>query len=527
MKKRLILLLELFPIVAFAGNTWIGNGSIMSAYSGIVSDKQHEGPYPFGVTKDMTKLQKTYFNKNVAFFQWFIKKDSCEHLKIYTKSNKQKVDITIGNWSGRSSDRTFENVSLPFIIGKENVGVDNIFSDRSWVVTAIKLKDTTNSEGLYAECTTQPVTNISPSIIDGSNIIVDGYKWQGNGSIISGYFELQSNQPSYGIFKDISIFHANTNKQVVFFQWLRSEECPNLQIDILNNYDEDGNLIDIVPDSKKDVKIVSKSWEESLSDATTQNVHLPYILKGDNKLWTVLGVYSDSLFDKSYRVEAKCTKKTKIEYTNDSNDNNDYSEVNSKVLSFLSTYFTLTDNQRALNIIKHLSNLNILYDYISGLEDYTDPTEEVLYSLEFFLRNSPDVFGGSYIPEGAIVKAYKQMQEYYDTLSQVAGVTQHLYIDVEEDGILYDPDIKDAEVTIYAITQYNPESEEYEVIDTENSNYFSYKGKYIGGIYGYSFDKEVVSGMYLLEIIANGKKHLETIFVPLKNQYFINIVLDD
>lgn len=534
-KRKLVILLGLFPIFTFAENTWIGNGSVMSSYRAVVTDKDHEGPYPFGVTKDMTQTQATYYDKNVAFFQWFINQTTCEHLKIRTKSNKQKVNISIGPWHGRNLDRTFKDVDLPFVIGKENVGVDSFFDDDDWLVTAVEFTDTTASEGLYAECTRESITDINPTTSNGSNIIVDGYKWQGNGSIISGFFQSQyddwtnpkkaylnpSNQWPYGVFKDVSRFHSWTDKQVVFFQWLKSNECQNLQIDILDNYDKYGNLLNSVPKDKKEVKLVSKAWNASLVDASTKNVQLPYIIQGD-KLWTVLGIYSDKTFNHDYRVEAKCTKKNIID---NSEADTDSSDVSSTVLSFLSTYFTLTDNQRALNITKYLSNINMLYDYTNGLEEYTDPTEEVLYSLEFFLRNSPDVFGGSYVNEGTIVNAYRQIQAHDNVIAEFEGVTRQFYLHIQEEGTIYNSNINDATVKIYPVTQYDAHySEEYEYVDANSRN--AKEGKYIGGIYGYSFG-EVISGLYVVEIIRNGKKDIKSIFVPMKGQKTINLLLSN
>ncbi len=543
MQKKLAIILGVFPIFSLAGDTWIGNGSIMSSYRAVVSDRDHQGPYPFGVTKDMTQTQDTYYDKNVGFFQWFINQTACEHLKIYTKSNSQKVNISVGPWHGREIDRTFKNVNLPFVIGKENVGIKSFFDDDDWLVTAVEFTDTTDSEGLYAECTRESVTNISPSINVGSNIIVDGYKWQGNGSIISGFFKSQyddwnnpkkaylnpSNQWPYGVFKDVSRFHSWTDKQVVFFQWLKSDECPNLQIDILDNYDKHGNLINTVPTNKKKVKLVYKNWDEELSNATTKkDIQLPYIIKGDKlKLWTVLGVYSNKTFSHNYRVEAKCTKESTL--TNDE-ENSESSDVSSTVLSFLATYFTLTDKQRALKITNYLKTLNMLSDYTNGLEEYSDPTEEVLYSLEFFLRNSPDVLGGEYVSEGTIVNAYRQIQAHNDAIAEFEGVTKKLYIHLEKEGTLYNPDINNATVKIYPVTQYHADNGDtfnesnYAYIDESNRNPIS--SRYIGGIYGYSFG-EVTSGLYVVEIERDGKKDIKSIFVPMKGQKIIDIVLNN
>ncbi len=134
------------------------------------------------------------------------------------------------------------------------------------------------------------------------------YRWNGNGSIMSNHFKSQYNnwaeptqghdnsQWPYGVFKDVSKFYPNVSKQAVFFQWLRSDECGQLKIDILN-----------APNDKKEVKLFIKNWSEDPSYISEQYVTLPYILENrDKRRWTVLGVYSDENFDKQYYVEANC-----------------------------------------------------------------------------------------------------------------------------------------------------------------------------------------------------------------------------
>ena len=540
-KVKLAILLGLFPIFGLAENTWIGNGSVMSSYKAVVSDKKHNGPYPYGVTKDMTQTQDTYYDKNVAFFQWFINKTTCERLKIYTKSNSQKVNISVGPWNSRAIDRTFKDIDLPFVIGKENVGVDSFFDDDHWLVTAVEFTDTTDSEGLYAECTRESVTDINPTTSNGSNIIVDGYKWQGNGSIISGFFQSQyddwnnpkkaylnpSNQWPYGVFKDVSKFHSSSDKQVVFFQWLKSDECPNLQIDILDSNDGYGNL-NIVPKDKKEVKLVSKAWNASLSSASTQNVQLPYILEGKH-LWSVLGVYSDKTFNHDYKVLAKCTKSSSINSSEDES-NNDDSDVSSTVLKFLSTYFTLTDNQRALKITNSLSNINMLFDYTNGLEEYTDPTEQVLYSLEFFLRNSPYVFGGEYISEGTIVKAYRQIQVHYNAIAAFSHSTNQFTIRVKDNdwlGYRNDATVKIFPIKIidWSLDDGDIISEnDYKTYNTKESLEAKQNGTHSSA--GQYYFGQVRSGLYTVEIEIDHKKYLKTVHVPMKANHMVDIVLD-
>jgi hypothetical protein len=304
MIKKTTLLWGVLPIVLMAENSVIGNGSIMASYKDSVSDKSHQGPYPFGITKDMTILH-IINNKNVGFFQWFINSNSCDKLKIYTTSNSQKVNITVGPWSSRDEDRTFKNVSLPFIIGKENVKETSWFTDDSWLVTGIEfLKETSSSEGLYAECTEESATTSSYKI--GQPLMLGKYRWNGNGSIISGYFKSQynnwsnpsqgtnpSNQWPFGIFKDISIVHPNIDKQIVFFQHLKSDVCSKITLDVLG-----------ANSSEKKATLMYKDWNGR--NYTEKSVTLPYTLSPDN-LWTVVGLKFDTHFSKAYQIEASCS----------------------------------------------------------------------------------------------------------------------------------------------------------------------------------------------------------------------------
>jgi hypothetical protein len=306
-KYKLLILFFLFPISLLAENRWVGNGSVMSSYEHLATDKDHKkGPYPFGVEKDMTWLHDIPEN-NIGFFQWFINSRSCEKLKIYSSSNNQKVSITVGAWNFRSEDRTFKNVTLPFVIGKNNVDKPTWFDDDQWLVVAIKLLDNpAGSEGLYAKCTSESVTNASYESYT-IPIMLGEYQWNGTASIISGYFKSQYNnwdnptagnnpraQWPFGIFKDVSTFSSKPNKQVVFFQWQKSHVCPALKLDIIG----------ASPDEKR-VRLVYKGWKDHPNNVNDRHTKLPTIIKSDEP-WTVIGLYSDQKFSKDYTVEAQC-----------------------------------------------------------------------------------------------------------------------------------------------------------------------------------------------------------------------------
>lgn len=313
-KMKLSIIWGLLPIFIMADTSWIGNGSVMSAYQNNVSDSQYSD-YPYGVTKDVTVLHDLSSN-NVAFFQWFVNSNSCKRLKIKATTTSGKYDImpkaniTIGPWSSRVKDRTFENIKLPFIVSEENVKYSKWFENQSWNVVAVEITDGTDVGKIYAECTNE-VEDIQTDmpIRFGHKVKVDnGYVWNGNASVISGYFKSQlynnwnaprvgsNSQWPYGVFKDVSTFSPKYDKQVVFFQWQRSNECSEVKIDMPT-----------APKSKKSVKLISKKWNESPFVVLEDYINLPYILKNkDKNLWTVLGVYSDESFDKQQRVEVSC-----------------------------------------------------------------------------------------------------------------------------------------------------------------------------------------------------------------------------
>jgi hypothetical protein len=315
MLKRVVkVLVAVAPIMLFSDNLWVGNGSVISIYSDLVNDKNF---YTYGITKDVIQLRETPSQqKNVSFFKWTFKRKSCKNLKIYTNSNRQRVDIALGSWRSRSEDRLFKSVKLPFVVGSGNIKDSTLFKENNWLLMAVKLNDKTDGEGLFVECSSEPVTEVKPEEKLGSNITVDGYKWQGNGSIISDYFEPKNYKLNYkidnlnidwtfGAFKDIAKFHPNIDRQVVFFQWLKSRRCPNLKIDIFDNRDSAK-----LPDKKRYVKLVLKGTDIfGELNKTVKRVKLPYTLNGESRdYWTFLGIFSAEVFDKEYIVEARCTK---------------------------------------------------------------------------------------------------------------------------------------------------------------------------------------------------------------------------
>ena len=517
---KLAILLGLFPIVILAESSWIGNGSIMSAYQDNVSDNFSEKhtQYPFGVTKDMTTLHSTVDN-NVAFFQWFVNPKSCRKLKVYATTVEDtpsfiypKVNITVGIWDKRTSDKTFKNIKLPFVLGKENVK-EKWFEKYNWLVTAIEIVDDTSSGNLYLECTDSE-ESIS-SYTSGSKIILDGYRWNGTGSIISNYFTSQfddwkkptfgsnpNHQWVFGVFKDELKFSELYDKQVVFFQWMTSDECSELEIDIPN-----------APKSQKSVKLVSKNWSDSPSQSEEHYVNLPYILRKDDYRWKVIGVYTDEEFSKEQEVKATCVKK-------------EDADIPEKLLSFLSTYFTLKNNEQALKIVNELQKIAMWNDYKNGIESHSsDDFELVLYSLEFFLRHSENVFFGELLTEDSIVNAYKNLKEHYDFIASHSDSTRSLYIKIKEPGVYFGTNnITDADVTIYPIKIYK--NGEYTILDENKQKQYAKKGTVYGQANYYSFGTKK-SGLYVVKIVKGNQVKIKYLFVPITSYTTIDILLDE
>ncbi|OQW90529.1 MAG: hypothetical protein BWK78_06775 [Thiotrichaceae bacterium IS1] len=288
-KKSLDALIPIF---------WTGNGSIISYHRQRANTSDDQ--YPYGIEKDLTTLHP---GSPVAFFQWQVTKGSCDRLSIFAKSpnDVKRADITVGSWDSRSSDRLFENVSLPFVIGEGNTGI--AFPDAGWYVVSVAFKDAvTQFSSLYAECTSQ-----SPSYqqsVAGKPVLLNGgYKWNGNASIISRLFSHLYGQNGqnfggewpFGVFHDVTKVSPSPEKPVVFFQWMASDMCTSLTIDS--------------PDlgySEKQVKISSKQWSSSSYD--TQSGTLPMTLYNSNvgSPWRVIQVAFESPVSKTASVTAKC-----------------------------------------------------------------------------------------------------------------------------------------------------------------------------------------------------------------------------
>jgi hypothetical protein len=280
-----------------SSNFWTGNASIISYHGKNLANK-HDGEFPYAITQDVSVLHSKKGKKPVGFFQWQFD-NSCKSLRIdaekLSNSNK-KVDITVGRWKTRNNDKTFKNVTLPFVVGESNLN-DSYLNNGDWLVVSVAFNGTVSSSSrLNAHCTSEANTNKSYN--NSEALIVDGYKWNGNGSIISRMFSDKVNSGSgkdwpYGAFQDVSKVHPSSYKPVVFFQWMSSDMCDKLTIDAPN-----------LLSNQKKVKLHVKGWDKGSGEI--KNVTLPYTLNSNNQLWSVISVAFDKPVNRESRVTAKC-----------------------------------------------------------------------------------------------------------------------------------------------------------------------------------------------------------------------------
>ena len=128
--------------------------------------------------------------------------------------------------------------------------------------------------------------------------MIGEHQWNGNASIISRIFKASKDDRysgtddwPFGVFQDVTMVHKNQYKPVVFFQWMSSDICKELEIN--------ANL----PSDEKLVTLGVKNW--SSNTYNNKKVNLPYTIKRE-KLWSVIKVAFDKPVSKDARVEAYC-----------------------------------------------------------------------------------------------------------------------------------------------------------------------------------------------------------------------------
>lgn len=276
---------------------WTGNGSIISYHGKNANEDNYD--YPYGLTLDAIGLHPKLNVRPVGFFQWQVSKGSCERLKIDTDVlpvSEKNVDITFGVWSSRDLDLTFENVTLPFVLGEDNTGYTFSDDDSQWYIVGVAFKNPiSKSAWLNAICTSESPTSSSYTT---NKVIILGneYKWNGNASIISGMFTpLANEEERFGVFKDVTQVHPSSEKPVVFFQWMSSDVCKRLTIDTPELSDSEKKA--------QQVQLGIKIWNSDSYQPTS--VTLPYTLNSKGT-WNVIKVAFDNPVNQSVLVEASC-----------------------------------------------------------------------------------------------------------------------------------------------------------------------------------------------------------------------------
>jgi hypothetical protein len=286
--------------------TWTGNGSIINYHWETYGSNDTATNTPYGLSSDVSATHpegKTGNTTPVAFFQWQLSQN-CKHLSFnYDEStnSSKKANITIGGWSSRENDLTYENVTLPFVVGKDNGNTSGV----GWYVAAVSILDidTTKVTNISATCTAEPVTEVSTQPTKGVPLMLEGtHQWNGTASIINGNFlnassiaDNETDNWPYGVTKDVTKVHPG-EKPAVFFQWYSSKFCSKLKLSATN-----------LPEGEKKVSLRYKGWEHAIYKS--ENITLPYTLNGTKKpVWTVLGLYFDSPVSKEATVLAECEK---------------------------------------------------------------------------------------------------------------------------------------------------------------------------------------------------------------------------
>ena len=192
-------------------------------------------------------------------------------------------------------------------------------------------------------------------------------------------------------------------------------------------------------------------------------------------------------------------------------------------IGLLKTYLTKNNRSQTIRIIDSWQNMNKAGEFLNGITQYSgDSTKQVLYVLEFFLKNSSHVLAGGLIAEGSIVRAAELIEN--DTglnAAALIGGIQDLDIKIKKDVFGLDPIVSDVEVKIHQITYLNFSVQKY-ILSSENR---MYEGKYARGL-GHTFEDGVPSGLYLVEISRDGEiLKQKSVFLEPKGTQKITIYL--
>jgi len=229
--------------------SWNGNGSLISYSSGTNTG--------YGLTIDEAAIHPSSIENPVVFFQWELDQRDGTRLKIDAQT-RDTATITFGVWNDRSSDVTYADVSLPFVLDPALANLS--IHDQQYYVVAVRFDARPeSSESVIAEVTTEAGTEAE--MIRSDQFLVDGGTWNGNGSLID--FSSGSLQ-GYGLQIDEGYVSSDSlDAPRVFFQW----EIDNSSGDKLE-ISADGQVVDVT----------YGLWNDRSSDITHEGVSLPYTI---------------------------------------------------------------------------------------------------------------------------------------------------------------------------------------------------------------------------------------------------------
>ncbi|MCK5878112.1 MAG: hypothetical protein KAG43_10790 [Candidatus Marithrix sp.] len=208
--------------------------------------------------------------------------------------------------------------------------------------------------------------------------------------------------------------------------------------------------------------------------------------------------------------------------------------VNAKdSIELLKTHLAKNNRSEAIKIIDSINSLHDKIknanDFLNGIGQHSgDSTKQVLYALEFFLRNYNEALAGSLIAEGSIVNAAELIENDAGlNAAAKAGGIRDLKIKVKKDAFLLASTVSDIDVKIHELTYLSFGTAiggNNEYLLSENNP--TYEGKYMSSVYGHSFESGVLGGLYLVEISRNGEiLKQQSVFLEPKDKQAITIYL--
>ncbi|MCO4746435.1 MAG: C10 family peptidase [Proteobacteria bacterium] len=227
--------------------TWHGNGSIIGAASGTATG--------YGLTLDEAMLHSDSAADPVVFFQWEVDPSDGDRLRIDAEQ-ASTATLTYGPWNDRTADRTYHDVTLPFVLDPKIDGFDP--ASQPYYVMAVRFDQAPAQTGIVsATATTDSAATASSS--PAQAFTVDGKVWTGTGSVIAN---ASGSATGYGLTQDEAIRGAGAPAMVVF-QW---------EIDT-----SDGTTLRLDSEGPKSATLRYGSWA-SRADDVVKTITLPYVL---------------------------------------------------------------------------------------------------------------------------------------------------------------------------------------------------------------------------------------------------------